>query len=136
MTPAIFMSLWFVLEPWKRRLDLFRTLWLLHVLAALAYWIGVDLPRARDLDRHWPAARSLAGQIATDRDQVVIDASLADLGILLELQLDRRVKEHAERPDMPIPASTQWLIIPGNAQPPQGFVPWSNVGECRLLHRG
>jgi hypothetical protein len=36
MTPALLMCLWFALEPLRRRQDLFRALWVLHILAALA----------------------------------------------------------------------------------------------------
>ena len=87
------------------------------------------------MDQQWPAARSLADQIPTGRDRVAIDASLADLGMLMELQLDRRVKEFSEKTHDPIPASAQWLIIPVAEKPPPGFLPQSNVGECQLLHR-
>ena len=137
MTPALFMCLWFALEPWSRgRLKLFRALWLAHVLAASAYWIGVDLPRARTLDRKWPTARSLAAQITADRDRVVIDESLADFGLLLDLLLDRRVKEHPKSSKDPIPTSARWLILPVEQPPPRDFVPRSSAGECQLLHRG
>jgi hypothetical protein len=139
MTPALFMCLWLALEPWgQRRLNLLRIVWLLHVLAALAYWIRVDLPRARDVDQKWPAARSLAAQITADRDRVVIDvskdASMADLGMLLEMQLDRHVQERTG--DVPLPTSAEWLIIPIKQEPPPGFVPRSSCGGCELLHRG
>ncbi len=138
MTPALFISLWFALEPWgRRRVKLFRALWLAHVLAASAYWLGVDMPRARKLDQQWPTARSLAAQITDDRERVVIDvstdASLADLGMLLDLELDRRVKEHAK--SAPLPASAQWLILPVEQPSPPGFVPRSSAGGYRLLHR-
>ncbi|MGO9109831.1 MAG: hypothetical protein ACLP9L_11415 [Thermoguttaceae bacterium] len=134
MTPALFMCLWFALEPWGRhRWRILRAVWLLHVLAALVYWIGVDLPRARSLNQKWPTVDRLADQITVDRDQVVIDESLADLGTLLDLQLDRRVKEHSG--DAPIPTSAQWLILPTEEKPPPGFVPQSSCGGCELLHR-
>ena len=135
MTPALMVCLWFALEPWgRRRMKFFCALWLLHVLAALGYWIGVDLPRARDLDHRWPIARSLADQITADRDRVVIDDRLADLGMLLEIRLDRRVKERSR--DASIPTSVQWLIVPIEREPPPGFVPRSSCGGCELLHRG
>ena len=105
MTPALLVCLWFALEPWGRRLKFFRAIWLAHVLAAAAYWIGVDLPRARKLDQKWPIARSLAAQITSDRDRVVIDVStdpsLADLGLLLDLELDRRVHQRPAMPSFP-----------------------------------
>ena len=75
MTPALFMCLWFALEPWGRHVNFPRRL-AVACLAGLAYWIGVDLPRARDLDQKWPAARSLADQITADRDRVMIDESM------------------------------------------------------------
>jgi len=135
MTPALFMCLWFALEPWGRRVDLLRAVWLLHVLAGLAYWIAVDLPQARRLDRKWPIVRSLADQITVGRDRVLIDESMTDnLGMLFEMQLDRRVKEHKRY--APIPTSAEWLIIPIKQEPPPGFVPRSSCGGCELLHRG
>ncbi len=135
MTSALLMCLWFALEPLRRRQNLFRALWVLHILAALTYWIGRDMPFAREMDRQWPTARSLAEQITMGRDRVVIDASLADLGMLLTLQLDRHVKEHAGSLNDPIPISVQWLIIPTERKPPPGFIPRANVGECQLLQR-
>jgi hypothetical protein len=134
MTSALLMCLWFALEPLRRQ-NLFRALWVLHILAALTYWIGRDMPFAREMDRQWPTARSLAEQITMSRDRVVIDASLADLGMLLTLQLDRHVKEHAGSLNDPIPISVQWLIIPTERKPPPGFIPRANVGECQLLQR-
>ena len=84
------------------------------------------------------AARSLAAQITADRDRVVIDvskdASMADLGMLLEMQLDRHVQERTG--DVPLPTSAEWLIIPIKQEPPPGFVPRSSCGGCELLHRG
>jgi hypothetical protein len=133
MTPALFMCLWFALEPWVRRRDFLRAIWLLHILAALVYWIGVDLPAARKLDEKWPNVRSLAEQITADRDQVVIEESMAGTGMLLTLQLDRRVKEHSG--DTPIPTSAKWLIIPVQQGPPPGFAPRFISGGCQLLHR-
>ena len=135
MTPALFVCLWFALEPWcGRRRQILRAVWLAHVLAALAYWIGCDMPRSRSLDQKWPTVRSLADQIAVGRDRVAVDESLDDLQVLLELQLDRRVEEHSG--DAPIPASAQWLILPSERKPPPGFVRRSSLDGCELLHRG
>jgi hypothetical protein len=135
MTPALFVCLWFALEPWGgRRRQILRAVWLAHVLAALAYWIGCDMPRSRSLDQKWPTVRSLADQIAVGRDRVAVDESLDDLHVLLELQLDRRVKEHSG--DAPIPASAEWLILPSEKKPPPGFVRRSSLDGCELLHRG
>ena len=139
MTPALFTCLWFALGPdpaahgTRRRWRIMCIVWLAHVLTALTYWLGADLPRARTLDQKWPAARRLADQITADRDRVVIDASLRDLGLLLDLQLDRRVTEHSG--DAPIRNSAEWVIIPTEQKPPPGFVPRSSVGGCELLQR-
>ncbi len=135
MTPAFLMCLWFAMETWRgSRLRILRTLWLAHVLAALAYWICCDLPRSRSLDRKWPTVRSLAEQITVGRDQVVVDESLDDLAVLLGLQLDRRVKECSD--DSPLPASAQWVVLPSKKKPPPGFVRQTCLDGCELLHRG
>ena len=134
MTPAFFMCLWFALEPWGQRRRVIRAVWLAHVVTSLFYWLWVDLPRARRLDQQWPTVHRLADQITVDSNRVVIGEKVSDLGALLELQLDRRVKEHAG--DAPIPAAAQWLILPSEQPPPPGFVPQSSCGNCTLLHRG
>jgi hypothetical protein len=134
MTPAFMTCLWFALEPWKpRRQRIMRAFWFLHLLAALVYWIGSEMPRARNIDKKWPTVRSLADQITADRDGVIIDASLTDLGNLLDLQLDRRVKEHSG--DIPLPASARWLILPDDKRPPPGFALRSSSGGCTLFQR-
>jgi hypothetical protein len=134
MTPALFMCLWFALEPWSRRRNIFRAAWLLHVVAALAYWIRSDLPHTISVDRNWPTAHRLAEQITTGREQVVIDDSLADLGVLLTLALDRQIKEFSG--NAPVQTPAEWMIIPAEKPPPPGFVPRSSVGGCMLLRRG
>jgi hypothetical protein len=133
MTPVFFMCLWFALEPLAQRLSILRAVWLAHVVAASIYWIGVDLPRARSLDQKWPTAHGLAGQITMDRDHVAVDARLAELGWLLDLELDRRVVEHKAK--TPVPDSAEWLIIPKDQPPPPEFVARASVGDCELLHR-
>jgi len=48
MTPALFLCLWFALEPWGRRRTVLsrRSSGWRTFAAGLAYWIGRDLPRA------------------------------------------------------------------------------------------
>jgi hypothetical protein len=134
MTPAFFMCLWFALERCGRwRLDVFRVLWLLHIVAALAYWLFSDLPHNRGVDQYWPAVRGLAQGITSDRDHVVIDARLADVGALLTLDLDRHVNEWSV--DAPLPDAAKWLILPADQQPPAGFAPRVNEGGCALWQR-
>jgi hypothetical protein len=133
MSPAWFMCLWFALERCRRRREIFRVAWILHVLAALAYWLGSDLPHTRAVNQDWPAVRSLADQISPDRDRVAIDDSLADPGALLTLALDRHVKEFAATD--PIPATARWLILPIGRRPPPEFVPRASVGRFALWQR-
>jgi hypothetical protein len=133
MTPALFMCLWFALERCGRRLQIMRVVWLLHVAAALAYWLGSDLPHTRAVNQDWPAVRSLAGEITSDREQVVIDASRADFGLLLTLALDRRVNEFSA--DESVPASARWLVLPIGQKPPPGFLSRANAGGCALWKR-
>ena len=133
MTPAFFLCLWMALEGWRQRRRFIRAVWLAHVLAALSYWLWADLPRTRRLDQSWPAVRCLADQITVDRDRVMVDDKVSDLGQLFELVLDRHVHEGASNAS--IPASTQWLITKAGQPPPPGFVSRSRCGDCELLQR-
>jgi hypothetical protein len=150
MAPALFMCLWFALEPLRRRREIVRTVWLLHVAAALAYWIGSDLPHTYRVNQNWPAVRCLAARVSSDRgndhlgdrrnDHVAIDASLADIGELFTLALDRRVQEFAA--DGPIPPSisdpkygARWLILPDGRVPPANFAPRASAAGCTLVER-
>src|SRR5204862_6785908 len=62
-----------------------------HAIVALGYWLGVDLPRTRETNAHWPALDALVARIDTDRDRVAVlkmppeDANL--LGFSLGLRL-------------------------------------------------
>ena len=79
---------------------------------------------------------SLAAQITADRDRVVIDESLADFGLLLDLLLDRRVKEHPKSSKDPIPTSARWLILPVEQPPPRDFVSAVSAGRMPVIAPG
>ncbi len=142
LLPALWVCLWFALEPLQeRRFRILATLWGLHVAAALGYWLAIDLPWAHKLNRQWPLVDRLVarvgadpGPIAVASGPVVTNPSVFDFAQLVQLALDRPVADNFDDPATR--DRTQWLITPGDRPPPPAFVPSCPLGPYQLLHRG
>jgi hypothetical protein len=142
LLPALWICLWFGLEGLQnRRFLILATLWALHVAVALGYWLTVDLPGARALNRQWPLADRLVarvgadpGLIAVDPGPVATNPSVSEFVQLVQLALDRPVADNFDDPA--VRNRTQWLIAPADGLPPRGFVPSCALGPYQLLHRG
>ena len=129
LLPALWVCLWFGLERLRdRRLGLLAALWVLHAAAGLGYWLKVDLPCARALDRQWPQVDRLVARIGGDQGLIAMDRGpgtteppVADFAQLVQLALDRRVVDKFDDPA--VRDEVQWLIAPADRRPPPAFVP-------------
>lgn len=98
LLPALFVCAWFALE----RIGAARravAIVCLAVQAAVggAYWLAVDLPRARHFDRQWPAVEALAAPIRAGAPAVLDADAPSDLRLMLQLALDRPVETETKR---------------------------------------
>jgi hypothetical protein len=67
LLPALWVCLWFALERLgNQRFRILAVLWGLHVAAALGYWLGVDLPWARAINRQWPLVERVVAEVRSE----------------------------------------------------------------------
>jgi hypothetical protein len=137
LLPALWVCLWFALERLgNQRFRILAVLWGLHVAAALGYWLGVDLPWARAINRQWPLVERVVAEVRSEPGPLATDATLSDFAPLLELSLDRPVEDNFEDPK--VLDKMQWLMVRMARldQPvPPGFSLHCKLGPYCLLHR-
>jgi len=134
MVPGLVVCAWFAAERLKdRRLALLKAVWLVHLAAAMAYWLAVDLPQTRELHRQWPAVDALAARIPVDSGPIAATESVRDARIMVALALDRPVRPEADKPD--VRRLAEWIITTADDPPLDGFVPQCRAGRYCLLHR-
>jgi hypothetical protein len=134
MIPALVTCAWFAAERLQdRRLPLLRAAWAAHVAAAAIYWLAIDLPATRQLNRQWPTVDAMAAQIPADSGPIAASESLKDLRIMLALTLDRRVARNAD--DAEVQRRAEWIVTAADAPPPAGFAEVSRSGGYCLFHR-
>ena len=134
MAPALFVCLWFALDRLgDRRFPILAMMIVLHLGITVGYWLAVDLPRARELDRQWPSIDRLAAEIQTDPGPILIDNTLFNQGFLLQLALDRPAAENPAKRE--IRRGAAWIVMPAGQPVFPGFVVRCTVGPNQLLHR-
>jgi hypothetical protein len=134
MIPALVTCAWFAAERLQdRRLPLLKAAWAAHVAAAAIYWLAIDLPATRELNRQWPAVDAMAAQIPAASGPIAASESLSDLRIMLALTLDRRVARDADDPE--VQRRAEWIVTAADEPPPSGFVVQYRAARYCLLHR-
>jgi hypothetical protein len=132
MAPVLFVCLWFALDRLEdRRFAILSVMVVLHLGAAVGYWLAVELPWARELDRQWPSIDRLAAEIQADPGPVLIDNSLSDQGFQLRLALDRPVEENPDNAE--VRRGAKWIVEPAGRPVFAGFVVHRTVGQYELL---
>lgn len=98
LLPALFVCAWFALERIGNvRQAVAAACLILQAAVGGAYWLAVDLPRARYFHRQWPAVEELAAPIRAGAPAAVDADSPTDLRLMLELALDRPVAVRTDR---------------------------------------
>jgi hypothetical protein len=134
LLPALWACLWFALERFgDRRFRLLAVLWGLHVAVALGYWLAIDLPWARQVNRQWPVVGRVVAEVRTDPGPLATDASLSDFAPMLELALDRQVEESFDDPK--VRDKMQWLLVRADQPATKAFLLHCKLGPYHLLHR-
>jgi hypothetical protein len=135
LLPVIAVALWVLIEQTKLQPQrVLMPLLAVHIVAGIGYWVGVDLPRTRELDRNWRDMEALMAQIGPDHERVAaLDLTVPDCD-RLKYTLDRHVFNlnlHDEiKSD---PNTMRWIIAPPTAAVPTGFEPFARQGAFQLL---
>ena len=133
MIPALLVCLWYALKPLgMRRLGILGLMLMAHCVAAMAYWLAIDMPLAGRLHAQWPAVDAMAAQIQSDPGPVaLVDSPMPFVGNMLALALDRPVYLRVE--DMPAGMKLRWLAMPRDVPAPPGFTRRIETGDFQLL---
>jgi hypothetical protein len=133
MIPGLLVCLWYALRPLGiRRLGLLGLLLIAHMVAAVAFWLSVDVPLARRHDAQWASVDAVAAKIADEPGPIAVARpSVPGFGIMLAVTLDRTVFTHLK--DVPAPAGLRWLVMPRDLPMAQGFTRTAEVGDYQVL---
>lgn len=132
LLPALFVCLWLAAERiGRRRQKVAAACLAAQLVIGGGYWLGVDLPRARQQDRQWPVILALADRIAADPGPVLAGQLPGDLPLLLEVALDRPVLRDGQNGV----ENARWCVTLRDRQPPTGFVRVTARGELALWSR-
>ena len=119
----LMVCLWHALARWgDRRQAIFAGLLVAHAGAAVAYWVGVEIPRGREMNRHWETVEQLVDQIRSRPGPGAVLDCPEHVQLMLTLVLDRPVQRVTD--DNPLLADCRWLVMPSGDEPQPGFCPW------------
>ena len=98
LLPTLLICAWFALERiGDARRAVAVICLLLQAAAGGAYWLAVDLPRARHFDCQWAAVEALAAPIRAGAPAVLDADAPTDVRLMLQLALDRPIASEAKR---------------------------------------
>lgn len=120
-----------------------------HAIVGMAAWLTIDLPRTRELNRHWNDAAALCTQLDADAAALGSWALTPEQTQLFRFLLDRDVTPLADDVmyQRHVPAavgtviattsrpSPAWVVADDRAPTPSGYVERAVAGPYRLLHR-
>jgi hypothetical protein len=134
LLPLVYLCFWFALEGLgRRRLHVFATLVVAHIVVALGHWYFVDRPRALDDDRCWPEFQRVVAIIRSDPGLVEVGHDLEKAQLMLQYLLDRRVRQQV-RGEQVDPQVTWLVVLPGTAIDEE-FRQYTRFGPYTLLRR-
>lgn len=94
LLPPLLMCVWHMLPPAAERRQMVIGVSLaVQLVAAVGYWLAIDLPRVRRYDRQWPAVEAMAERLADEPAPQVAADLPRELKLMLELALDRPVTQ-------------------------------------------
>jgi hypothetical protein len=134
MLPLLIVCLWLVLERWRDyRSRVLGTVLAGHLACAAGYWLAVDLPRARADQAQWAALRQLAAPLRMEEGPILTADVPAKAPWMLQLALDRRVREHV--PGTAVEPDVRWIVT-GQPDPiVQGFSLHATAGPYQVWGR-
>jgi len=134
MLPVLLASVWYVIEPLRRRrLPMLAVLFAAHLAVAVAYWVLRDLPRARMCDAQWSTVEQLAASIDHDPRTVATSNVPECVVLMLALRLDRPVR--LPRADASIDPNAGWVLMPESDRVAAGFVPVARAAPYLLARK-
>lgn len=89
---ALMVCVWFALARLgERRQTVLGICLALQLIVGGAYWLAIDLPRARHFDRQWPHIDEMADRMASENETDLATPLPHEVQRMLELALDRPV---------------------------------------------
>ena len=133
LIPGLLVCLWYALKPLGiRRLGLLGLMLMAHLVAAVAFWLTIDVPLARRHHAQWASVDAIAAKIAADPGPVAVaKPSVPGFGVMLMLTRDRSVSTHLK--DVPPATGLRWLVMPRDLPPPDGLIQTAEVGDYQVL---
>lgn len=121
-----------------------------HAVVGLAAWLAIDLPRTRELNRHWNEVAALCAQLDDRRETLGSWGLTPEQTQLFRFLLDRDVTPLVDdamyRRHVPATLGTEiaadaapppaWVVTVADGRPPAGYVERAVAGPYRLLQRG
>lgn len=135
LVPVMLLSAWIALEriTAQRRIQGLAALLAAHLAFAFGYWLGVDLPRTRQLADQWPAVNALAAAIDADPGPVAVGEDVStEVRKMLDLTRDERTWTFDAKEPPPQGTALRWVVSKGRA-PPQGFTLVCTAGDYLLF---
>jgi hypothetical protein len=134
MIPLLLACLWSMLEPLRTcRFRIMGALLAGHLGVAAGYWVAVDWPRARADQAQWAPLRQVAASLRAEGGPVLVEELPANAPWMLQLALDRRVREHM--PGAPIDPDVHWIVTLEPDSAYEGFSLHSRAGKYRVWCR-
>jgi hypothetical protein len=132
MLPAVVVALWFTVEPLRHRVAIIGSLAALHLLVAIIYWGGVELPQARQCARERDHVEQLVTMASVHNGTIVAASEVPQCARLyLALLLDRPIIR--TRHDPVLLDKPALILATGAELPVPGFRSASVAGPYVLL---
>jgi hypothetical protein len=132
MVPVLGACVWQVAKPLRQyRLQGLGILVLAHLGVAVGYWLGVEVPRARQNHVQWPDIEQLAAPMRL-HDGGIVAMNIPENALdMFQLVLDRRVLDHPT--DAPVGKNVRWIIMPRNDPVGKGYAVHAVAGDFQLV---
>jgi hypothetical protein len=135
MLPAILVSIWYLIEPYRSwRMTALAAMLVLHLAVAAGYTALVELPRERQCNQQWTAIDVFAARLKADSGGVIAGAGVPECSrLMLSFLLDRPVADQRTNPSAL--AGARWLLAPVKPPPFDHFEEELTAGGYKLFRR-
>jgi len=133
LLPLLVACLWFAIESFSLwRLRFLAVLLAAHLAVALGYWIGVEIPRARNCNAQWASVTALAAALQNGKTMAVATPDVPQCArLMLSFTIDRPVLESTPARN----SDAKKIVEPRNDPIPAGFQIERTAGPYQLLSR-
>jgi hypothetical protein len=133
--PVVLAAFWIgMTSVWPKMSRYAVVFILMHAGVGIGQWLSIDLPRTRELNRHWDSVATLTAEIDRDRETVGSLKLSPEQTQLFVFLLDRRVVA-LDQPGTSARTEPDWLATVADQPPPAGYREHAAAGPYRLLRR-